>query len=33
MMYHPESGVVWFGADSGTIGKAVVSPDENLSVD
>jgi len=33
MMYHPDSGVVWFGADSGTIGKAVVSPDENLIVD
>jgi virginiamycin B lyase len=25
MMFQPETGVIWFGADSGTIGKAIVS--------
>jgi virginiamycin B lyase len=29
MMYDPESGLVWFGADTGTIGKAAVSRAEN----
>jgi virginiamycin B lyase len=25
MMYHPQADVIWFGADTGTIGKAAVS--------